>query len=54
MSKPITLPVGPVNSLATKQSFPAPEPKSKTTLPSVINANSVGMPHPNPKSASAL
>ena len=53
-SSPKTFPVSPVNSLAIKQSFPAPDPKSKTMSPSFICANSVGIPHPKLKSASSL
>ena len=52
MSTPITFPESPTSALAMKQSFPAPEPKSNTQSPFLISANSVGIPHPNPKSAS--
>ena len=52
-SMPITLPVSPTSALAIKQSLPAPEPKSKMVLPSLIPAYSVGNPQPTPKSASA-
>jgi ABC-type branched-subunit amino acid transport system substrate-binding protein len=34
--------------------FPAPDPKSITVSPFLICANSVGIPHPRPKSASGL
>ena len=54
ISTPITFPFSPVKARATKQSLPAPEPKSNTISPSFICANSVGIPHPKPKSASAL
>jgi len=35
-----------------KQSFPAPDPKSKTISPYFISEKAVGIPHPSPKSAS--
>lgn len=53
MSTPITLPSFPHKALATKQSLPAPDPRSTTISPFFIYANSVGIPQPNPKSASA-
>ena len=46
--------MSPTNALAIKQSFPAPDPKSRTISPFFISANSVGIPHPNPKSASGM
>ncbi len=49
---PITSPVSPTSALAIKQSLPAPEPKSKTVLPSLMPAYSVGSPQPTPQSAS--
>ena len=53
-SMPITLPVSPVAARATKQSLPAPLPRSITVLPGSICANCVGKPQPKPRSASAL
>ena len=53
-SIPITLPDSPVNALATKQSLPAPLPRSITVSPFFILANSVGKPQPKPRSASGL
>ena len=52
-SIPITFPVSPVSCRAIKQSFPAPLPKSITTSPFLMRANSVGSPQPSPKSAAA-
>ena len=54
MSMPITFPASPVSALAMKQSLPAPDPRSITTSPSLIFANCVGSPQPNPRSASGL
>ena len=52
ISTPITVPDSPTRALATKQSLPAPEPRSRTASPFLICANSVGIPQPSPRSAS--
>jgi hypothetical protein len=51
-STPITFPGSPHKARAMKQSFPAPDPKSKTISPYFISEKAVGIPHPSPKSAS--
>ena len=50
----LLIPYTRIPGLAIKQSLPAPLPRSTTTSPFFISANSVGRPQPSPRSASAL
>ena len=52
-SSPMTCPSSRARVAATKTSFPAPDPRSKTVSPGSIPACSVGMPQPRLRSASA-
>jgi hypothetical protein len=49
MSTPMTFPLDPTFSAARKQSNPAPDPRSRTLSPSLIDARAMGFPQPRPR-----
>ena len=51
MSTPITRPAGPTLRAASKQSKPAPLPRSSTVSPGSSPATACGLPHDSPRFA---